>query len=768
MPTSSVSPLPASTTATQFAVSWLGSDDEGGSGVATYDIFVSVNNGPFTRWLDNTTATTADFTGLAGKSYRFYAIATDHVGNSQSSSAAVASAPILVLNPVFQVDSLVTSPAGVVLEFSYPVDLTTLNLFDTAAAGLDVADLTLVGANVGAVRGSLVVDATGRRLTLVPTAGLLPPDDYTLTLRSASDGVRNLELTILDGDENGVPGSNYLRTFTINPVSATTVTVSLADFARGPQQTVNVPANGVSGLPITLSNGLGITSASFELHYDPALLNLQNVSLAAGLPAGATVSLNTSTPGVAIVSFNSPTALPAGAVRLLNLHAHVPATARYFAKQVLDVSHTLLNYGAIPSLGDDAIQVVAFWGDVSGNQSYSAHDAALLKRLSQGVDTGLIVDRTLDPVFIGDLNGDRILDGADIANSLQLAVANNLPAVPANHSPFTLPTALNGAFQLGISQQLVASPGESVIVPIYLSNAAANSGEISSADLVLYFDPRVIDVTAVTLGNLVSDAGSGWSIATRIDAIAGRVFLSLAGSTPLTGTFAGELIRIQASVKANAPAGGMSLNLAANSRSPARGTQLNEGMLGISPLPTDAARDAADGLLTIAAVPANTEIPAATIAGNQLNVVGTRGNDFILVALHSSGNQMFVRVNNQVLGLFPRPTIVNVEAFSGRDFIYVDKALAGTIVSTFAGDAARGIAADLIVVGPDPQFVDSAGEFIGNDDSGGEYVAPDLEPPASERDLALLQWIEQMKREANRTEKRLHRYGPSARRGEYR
>ena len=81
-PTSSVNPLPDTEPPT-FPISWSGSDDPGGSGVASYSIYVSDNGAPFTPFLADTTQTSATFTGQVGHRYSFYSIATDNVGNVQ-------------------------------------------------------------------------------------------------------------------------------------------------------------------------------------------------------------------------------------------------------------------------------------------------------------------------------------------------------------------------------------------------------------------------------------------------------------------------------------------------------------------------------------------------------------------------------------------------------------------------------------------------------------------------------------------------------------
>jgi hypothetical protein len=85
-PTSSVNALPAAVPPT-FTISWSG-DDGAGSGVAYYNVYVAVGDGPFVRWLSRTAATSASFTGEAGQTYSFYSVATDNVGWRQPTPAA--------------------------------------------------------------------------------------------------------------------------------------------------------------------------------------------------------------------------------------------------------------------------------------------------------------------------------------------------------------------------------------------------------------------------------------------------------------------------------------------------------------------------------------------------------------------------------------------------------------------------------------------------------------------------------------------------------
>ncbi len=87
-PTSTVSALPATETSTSFTVSWNGSDNSGGSGISSYDIYVSDNGGRFTQWLNNTTNTSASFNGVNGHTYSFLSVATDNAANVQDTPTA--------------------------------------------------------------------------------------------------------------------------------------------------------------------------------------------------------------------------------------------------------------------------------------------------------------------------------------------------------------------------------------------------------------------------------------------------------------------------------------------------------------------------------------------------------------------------------------------------------------------------------------------------------------------------------------------------------
>ena len=86
-PASAVDALPAVSTTTSVAVSWSGTDGAG-SGVGSYDLFVSVDGGSFQPWLAATAATAATYTAQNGQQLAFYSVARDNAGNREATPGA--------------------------------------------------------------------------------------------------------------------------------------------------------------------------------------------------------------------------------------------------------------------------------------------------------------------------------------------------------------------------------------------------------------------------------------------------------------------------------------------------------------------------------------------------------------------------------------------------------------------------------------------------------------------------------------------------------
>ena len=83
LPASHVHALPAEIDGYSIDVSWTGTDDAGGAGIASYDVYVSEDGGEFRLWLEGAFETSATYNGEAERTYAFYSVAEDWVGHRE-------------------------------------------------------------------------------------------------------------------------------------------------------------------------------------------------------------------------------------------------------------------------------------------------------------------------------------------------------------------------------------------------------------------------------------------------------------------------------------------------------------------------------------------------------------------------------------------------------------------------------------------------------------------------------------------------------------
>ena len=83
MPASQVMALPANSGKT-ITVAWQGYEETGGSGLASYDLYVSLNGAAYTCWLSGTTNTSAIIDTEPSTTYRMFTVARDHAGNVEA------------------------------------------------------------------------------------------------------------------------------------------------------------------------------------------------------------------------------------------------------------------------------------------------------------------------------------------------------------------------------------------------------------------------------------------------------------------------------------------------------------------------------------------------------------------------------------------------------------------------------------------------------------------------------------------------------------
>ncbi len=162
-PTSTVATLPSSTPPT-FTVNWSGHDDTGGSGIASYSVYVNDNGGQFTLWQSDTTLTSASYTGVAGQTYGFYSVAADNVDNVQPTPSSAQTSTTVSSLPFVTGISPATGPVGVKTN----VTITGQNLSGATAV------------KFGTVAGTIVSD-TATKIVVTSPAGSLGKVDITVT-----------------------------------------------------------------------------------------------------------------------------------------------------------------------------------------------------------------------------------------------------------------------------------------------------------------------------------------------------------------------------------------------------------------------------------------------------------------------------------------------------------------------------------------------------------------------------------------------------------
>jgi hypothetical protein len=367
--------------------------------------------------------------------------------------------------------------------------------------------------------------------------------------------------------------TTYFITSTSQLLSSTTsgVSISLAS--------INVPNNLTSaGIPVALSNGQNITSATFTLQYDPTLLHITGaVSKIAGASFTANITEVGHT-GTAVLSLSSPTKISSltTALTIGSLLATVPfgATATYGAKQLLHFTGMSMTNTAGTSVtltNQDAVEVAAYFGDVNDtglgfNVNGAVAAIGTVAGLAANVVTqtlpGFTAFPELDPVIIGSVSqqGGSIVPSDTTAINRQ--VTGGQPAIPWLPVGVTAVTVGPDPV-LSVPTNLMAIPGSTVMVPVNIDTAhPEGSTGMVRAELALTFDPNVFEVSAadVQLGS-VPEAGSGWHLQAQVNEATGQIGVWISSNSAIESVLGGSLVTIAMHVRDNAPAGATGLSI---------------------------------------------------------------------------------------------------------------------------------------------------------------------------------------------------------------
>jgi hypothetical protein len=421
-------------------------------------------------------------------------------------------------------------------------------------------------------------------------------------------------------------GANVLITFQSALAQSTSQVLSSNTGGVTPVLATINAANNIpgSGIPIGLSSGLNVTSGSFTLQYNPSLLNITGaVSKVAGATFTVQTTINNATSGTAVISLSSPTRLTtaATAITMGSLLATVPlsATSQYGAKQLLHFSSESLagTAGPIAVINSDAVQVVAYLGDVTdtggplglSDAGAIAAVAGAVANTATQVIPGFSAFPDLDPAIIGDVSLQGSVNSTDAGAITQQVGGTARPTIP--YAPIGLPvTPVGPDPTLTVMGGQLAAGGATVVVPVNIDTARPDgSTGMVDAMLALSYDPTIFDVSAadVHLGSLPA-SGSGWQLKTEVNSQTGLIGVELFSSTPIQTTAGGSLVTISMHVRDTAAPGTTALTLVPYV-DPTGGmnvyeTQVSDGQgsFVLHPAQTDAGIEpGTPGLLTIAA-----------------------------------------------------------------------------------------------------------------------------------------------------------------------
>jgi len=249
-PTSAVGALPEYTQET-FIVVWSGVDQ--GSGISSFDIYVSTNAGPWELWLASTVATEAPFTGKVGQSYGFYSVARDHVGlieDKEPVAEAVTTVRLANRSPV--ITALGTQQIDEGVPFSLTLEAADPDSDDTLT-------FTLTGGAAG-----MGINPSSGVLTWTPTEAQ-GPGTYAVKATVSDNGEPVLSDTVEFSVEVREVNSAPVLTTVAEQVVDELTTLNLMLTTSDP----DIPANTLTYSLTEGPNGMAVDASSGMLTWTP-------------------------------------------------------------------------------------------------------------------------------------------------------------------------------------------------------------------------------------------------------------------------------------------------------------------------------------------------------------------------------------------------------------------------------------------------------------------------------------------------------------------
>ena len=433
-PASSVAALPASSYE-GINLTWSGGDEAGGSGLAFFDIYASVDGGPFQPWLPHSTLTGSLYPGQFGHSYAFYSLATDSAGNRES-PPSVADAQTFV--------SLTNSPPVIPAATNITVDEG-----DTLSLALPASDTdpgqTLSFSGMG----------------LPPHANLSPATGLITwpTLEADGPGTNVFKVIVSD---NGQPA-----------LSATgLVTVVVREVNQPPTFLEEVPDFTINeGVPLTVTNRASDADV-------PA--NVLMFSLGSGSPVGAAINPAS---GVFTWQPNSTQGPSTNIIAVVVTDNGVPplSATQQFVVIVRDtLSDVTLNVGSTNLLAGEGGSVALVLKASLALTNFSFHLSAPFSRLTNLALVPLSAEVT----------------AAGVSASGPDAYILNLDLDPDQQTSSERPVARLDFLAVSNGQSAIVSLGATQLLAHQSSGALVANGAATSGRVIIVARQPVLDLAA--------------------------------------------------------------------------------------------------------------------------------------------------------------------------------------------------------------------------------------------------------------------------------
>jgi hypothetical protein len=170
-----------------FTVNWSGADDLGGSGLASFDVFVSDNGAKFAPLVLGTTHHAAIFSGVVGHTYDFFVAGTDGAGNHEAPPLVADASVMVIAGTSFTLDA-----AHPVKVHGLDGKLVTVTL---SGKGSGIVSLVNGAADAADLRAIVLTGTDAKSALKITTAAGGHVNVGRITTSGATDAVGAITLT---------------------------------------------------------------------------------------------------------------------------------------------------------------------------------------------------------------------------------------------------------------------------------------------------------------------------------------------------------------------------------------------------------------------------------------------------------------------------------------------------------------------------------------------------------------------------------------------